>query len=239
MFVGILATYSVLLSALYINSLTAKSDSKFVIHKNTVNLSIIFFTIWLIITRIFPVSRLNWSISTIEFLNVLGIMLVLVMMNLFLYNWYTRGRDYNRFKELGIVQDGCPYNGKFSIFKNMLTHGGEVLWEELLFRGIFALILYSFFGIFIAIFVPSFLFGLLHFIPYRNFAKKHEIKPRPLVYGSFIAPFIFPSVFSYCNFYWNSLIPGWIMHWGLNCSVGLYLRYIHPVLYKTNLVKAL
>ncbi len=238
MVIELILTYSVLFTALYINILAAKFDLKFALHKNTVNLSIGLFTIWLLVTQIFPISKLKWNLSLTEFTTVFGIMVILVILNLFLYDWYTKGNDYNKFQEQGIVQDGCPYNGKYSILKNMFTHGGEVLWEEILFRGIISLILYSLFGIVAAILIPSFLFGLMHFIPYRNFAIKHGIKPGRLVYGAFIGPFVFPSIFAYCNFYWESLIPGWIMHWGLNCSVGLYLRYIYPAIYKTNLIKA-
>lgn len=170
-----------------------------------------------------------WTISGSTLVEVLTLTVGAMVVNILLYRFYMGGRDYHGLVQVGVISDGCPYAGSYAIPKNFITHGGTALWEEIVFRGAIGLGLFFLFGSLISIVATSLLFGLLHYLPFRAYAKHHSIQPDRYVLGALISPTLFSALFMMANLFYNSLIPGWIMHWGLNCSVGLYLRYIMPI----------
>jgi membrane protease YdiL (CAAX protease family) len=210
----ILATYIVNRPVVQVNAV-----------RTTCLVSFGFLSSWFLIEK--SILHVNWwSISSSNLLLCVIISIVLVVVNIVWYYFLTNGSDYKPFLEMGAVSDGCPHQNQWAIPSNFITHSAHVIYEEILFRGFIGLLLYYVLGLWAAILIPSIAFGLLHYIPFRQFALKNNIKPDRLVAGAFISTCFFPAIFSFSNFMFNSLIPGWIMHTFLNCSVGLYLKYI-------------
>jgi Type II CAAX prenyl endopeptidase Rce1-like len=201
--------------------------------ENTILLSLSFFGLWLIVDYFFIAGQW-WSLSTEYVFPAILLASSLAILNIFLYSWYMNGTDYKSLYDAGVISDGCPYVGGWSIPSNFVTHGAQVLWEEVLFRGFFGILLYFWFGVIPAVLVPTVLFGLLHYLPFRTFSLKNRIKPDRYVLGALISTTIFPAAFMISTIIFQSLVPAWIMHTFLNCSVGLYLRYIRPSMIRTS-----
>lgn len=224
---AVAATVAILLVVFVLNSRAAYSSPVYRGYKNSVIVSALVFAAWLLLDQ-FVIPGSWWSLSGGAVLLSILATLGLMALNIGLYRWYMGGRDYAGLVKAGVVSDGCPYVGSFAIPKNFITHGGMTLWEEILFRGLIGVSLYLWLGPVVAILVTSVLFGLVHYLPFRAYAKHNGIKSDRYVLGAFISPALFPAVFMAANLISGSLIPGWIMHWGLNCSVGLYLQYMFP-----------
>jgi hypothetical protein len=206
----IMLTVTILLSAYLLNDATSRTDPTYRGYRNSIAISFVLFCVWLALDYWF-VPGSWWRLSSSSFVEVILLTLATMMANIFLYRWYMTGTDYPGLVRAGVVNDGCPYLGSYAIPKNFITHGGTTLWEEIVFRGLIGVGLFILFGSVISIVVTA---------------------PRPdrYVLGALISPTLFPAIFMAANLFYGSLIPGWIMHWGLNCSVGLYLRYIRPAL---------
>ncbi|WP_276959449.1 CPBP family intramembrane glutamic endopeptidase [Allomeiothermus silvanus] len=226
---AVFVTLLVLLTAYLLNNTASRTEAIYRGYRNSVMISFIAFSLWLAFDHWF-IPGSWWTISGSTLLAVICLTLGAMAINILLYRWYMGGSDYPGLVQAGVVSDGCPYNGPYAIPKNFVTHGGATLWEEIIFRGVIGLGLYFIFGPIVSIVVTSVFFGLLHYLPFRAYAKHNSIKPDRYVLGAFISPSLFPAAFMAVNLFYGSLIPGWIMHWGLNCSVGLYLRYILPAI---------
>lgn len=186
---------------------------------------------WVIFDYFFLVE--NWLLlDNVKILPVFILAFMAALINIGIYSWNSKGSDYKPLEQAGVISDGCPYSGRWSIPANFFTHAAQVLWEELLFRGFIGLSIYFVFGTIPAVIVPSVLFSLVHYLPFRAFAIKNNIKPDRYVLGALITTGIFPAIFMILTIQFRSLIPAWIMHTFLNCSVGLYLRYILPIIEK-------
>lgn len=227
----ILVTLGVLLLAFLLNSSASRAQAVYRGYKNSVAVSAVLFILWLMLDHWF-IPGFWWDISGSALITVIALTIGAMAINILLYRWYVGGSDYPGLVRAGVVSDGCPHDGRYAIPKNFITHGGATLWEEIVFRGAVGLGLYFVFGWVVAIVVTAALFGLIHYLPFQAYAKHNSIKPNRYVLGALISPTLFPATFLAANLFYGSLIPGWIMHWGLNCSVGLYLRYILPAAQK-------
>ncbi|HEU4742937.1 MAG TPA: CPBP family intramembrane glutamic endopeptidase [Meiothermus sp.] len=224
---ALITTIVILLIALVLNHIESKLDKKYQVYRNTVIVSLMFFSLWIFIEKEFLFQNW-WSITPQQLGITVALTLLICAINIFFYRWAMTGSDYPGLQKLGVISDGCAYNDRLAIPKNFITHGAQVLWEEILFRGIIALSLYYLVGFWPAVIITSLSFGLLHYLPFRSYAIQNSIKLDKYVLNAFISPAFFPAVFIIANLSFSSLMPGWIMHWGLNCSVGLYLKYILP-----------
>jgi len=220
-------TVLVLLTAYLLNNAASRTQSIYRGYKNSVVISFVLFAVWLMLDYWF-IPGSWWTISGSTLVVVIALTVGAMVINILLYRWYMGGSDYHGLVQAGVVSDGCPYSGSYAIPKNFITHGGATLWEEIVFRGAIGLGLFFLFGPLVSIVVSAVFFGLLHYLPFRAYAKHHSIRPDRYVLGALISPVLFPAAFMAANLFYGSLIPGWIMHWGLNCSVGLYLRYVLP-----------
>ncbi len=222
-------TFFLLLVAYLLNKATSRTQPTYRGYKNSVFISFVAFTFWLMLDH-WLVPGFWWTLPSAALVEVFALNVGMMVLNILLYRWYMGGSDYPDLVRIGVVSDGCPHDGLYAIPKNFTTHGGTTLWEEIVFRGMIGLGLFFLFGPLVSIVATSLAFGLLHYLPFRAYARHHSIRPDRYVLGAFISPSLFPAIFMAANLFYGSLIPGWIMHWGLNCSVGLYLRYILPTL---------
>lgn len=225
----LIITFLIIITSLIINSsqFWDRSQIEKSSTKNTILTSLYFFVFWIIIDHFFyPNSWFTVNISDLPY--ILAAALLMVVLNILLYKWYLGGSDYIPLYKSGIIRDGCSYSGSYSIPANFITHAAQVLYEEILFRGIIGLSLYFWIGELWAILIPSILFGLAHYLPFKSYSTNNNIAPDRYVIGALISTSIFPAFFMMSVIYWESLVPAWIMHTFLNCSVGLYMRYINP-----------
>jgi membrane protease YdiL (CAAX protease family) len=220
-----------LLAAFVINrrtfSIKTSSESKAI--ENTIFASVIFFILWLLIDQIL-IPGYWWSLKTEYILPSILLSLAFVFLNILLYVWYMGGTDYKPLYDAGVITDNCPYNGTWSIPANFVTHAAQVLWEEIFFRGFIGIVLYLWLGLVPAVVIPTIIFGLMHYLPFRAFALQNN----RYVFGSLVSTTVFPTAFMVSTVAFQSLVPAWIMHTFLNCSVGLYLRYIRPIMMRTS-----
>lgn len=169
-----------------------------------------------------------WNLGYMEFTLIMVLTLFLGVINIMLMNWFMSGADYILLNKKGMINMGCTHTqGKYQILKNFTSTGAMVLGEEIVFRGGIGLGLYFWLGPIPAILITSISFGLLHFLPIRHMAIKNGITPGLYVVGVFILTSIFPAIFIIVNLTFRTLVAGWLMHWGLNCMVGAYMRYFY------------
>ncbi|GIW33373.1 CPBP family intramembrane glutamic endopeptidase [Meiothermus sp.] len=190
----IMLTVMILLSAYLLNDATSRTDPTYRGYRNSIAISFVLFCVWLALDYWF-VPGSWWRLSSSSFVEVILLTLATMMANIFLYRWYMTGTDYPGLVRAGVVSDGCPYLGSYAIPKNFITHGGTTLWEEIVFRGLIGVGLFILFGSVISIVVTALLFGLLHYLPFRAYAKHHSIRPDRYVLGALISPTLFPSCY--------------------------------------------
>lgn len=189
---AVLITVLVLLAAYLLNNTASRHEPTYRGYKNSVVISLVLFAIWLLGDSLF-VPGFWWSLTWSSLVGVVALTLGAMVINIILYRWYMSGTDYPGLVRAGVVSDGCPYDGSYAIPKNFITHGGTTLWEEIAFRGLVGLSLFFLFGSLVSVVVTSLFFGLLHYLPFRAYAKHHSIRPDRYVLGALISPTVFPS----------------------------------------------
>lgn len=167
-----------------------------------------------------------WGFSGSDTIIVLGVALVLGVFNIGLSLWAQRGSDYSEMSAQGLVNDGCFHKaGRLQIPKNLLSNGAVSLGEEMLFRGFIGILLYLWLGPWVAVAVTAVLFGLTHYVLSRNTARRQGIQPGRYVASIMLITTLTPAIFMVAVIFYHSLVPGWLLHWGINCIVGAYMRY--------------
>lgn len=168
-----------------------------------------------------------WGFGTSDALVILGVALVLGLFNIVFILWAQTGDDYAAMRAKDLVNDGCFHKeGRLQIPKNLLSNGAVSLGEEVLFRGFIGVLLYLWLGPWVAVGVTAILFGLLHYVLSRRTARLNGVQPGRYVASVMLITTATPLVFMVAVIVYQSLVPGWLLHWGINCIVGAYMRYV-------------
>ena len=167
-----------------------------------------------------------WGFSGVDTLTVLGLSAILGVFNIGLSLWAQGGRDYSEMTTKGLLSDGCFHKeGRLQIPKNILSNGAMSLGEEVIFRGFIGILLYVWLGPWVAIVVTAVLFGLLHYVLTRQKARRDGVQPGRYVASTMLITTLSPAIFMAAVIFYQSLAPGWLLHWSINCIVGAYMRY--------------
>lgn len=194
---------------------------------NSVFLSIVFVALWLIFGALGGRAHAYWPILASSASDVrLWItfptaLFLLAVANVVFIRWAEKGADYRRIVSSAEQAEnrGTLKRSSAPAWVKPAVITGQVLWEEILYRGFIGVILLLFLPALYAVVAQGFLFALLHFLPMLIAAKAMGVRPGRFVYSSLFFITFASSLFMLFNLLFGALWPGWLMHATLNSAV--------------------
>ncbi len=194
---------------------------------NSVFLSVVFVALWLIFGALGGRAHVYWpilaaSISDVRlWLIFLSVLFLLVIANVVIIRWAEKGADYQKIVSSAeqvenhetLKRPSAPAWVKPAVIS------GQVLWEEILYRGFIGVIMLLLLPMPYAVVAQGSLFALLHFLPMYIVAKARGVRPGRFVYSSLFFITLASSLFMLFNLLFGALWPGWLMHATLNNAV--------------------
>ncbi len=199
----------------------------------SIALSLIWFTLGLFVKAPFYFPIISFvKLSLFKLGTYLFIMAVVSVANVYYIRWARAGADYQGLMKSVDVspsktmtnKNECPAAEKITDESRCASQAwvkpivitGQVLWEEILYRGLLFFGVALLFGATLALTVQALLFAYMHYFPLLLVAKSQDVAPGRYIYSSLVFITLASGIFMYFNIVFHALWPGWLMHSVLN-----------------------